>query len=384
MFDINRSGVLIFMLSALLFFGVGCGGRDMNSVGHTLDQKDESGPSVKAEKTDGPNGGSINSEPAGNPKPEEEIGANNEAVARGKGDADGPKVHADGAKLEARGGSDRESSPGPQKKWFSIGEISVSKWWYWLGGLVGVVLLGFISNKYRLIRILQKKDQNQTSAPHDSQRHSKNEQNSTGVSQLTPHLVLATDFNQLKQDVATLTEITLNLEHQVERLNIEFEELKRPQRKQTDENPREPRVSEEPRYTVPTTPVNPSRALSAMFVEWCRERGAMINRDPLLNSELQKHLPGASARTITRDLDSPARPIEFGERAAASPAEYWLVDYDRNQWLLPKPQSATQFRDDTEEVYSGRVRPCELREIDLAIVRLSGSTFLLTKKGAMR
>lgn len=138
--------------------------------------------------------------------------------------------------------------------------------------------------------------------------------------------------------------------------------------------------SEEPSAPAPSR--DPGEAVAQTFVEWCRRGGPMISRDGNFIRELQKHIPEARMRIVRRDLDSPARPIEFDERGGNSPAEYWLVEVGEGRWLLPQPVSGGQFRD-TGEVFEGRAAPSQLQDIRPAEVRQEGSVLRLIRPGLL-
>jgi hypothetical protein len=235
------------------------------------------------------------------------------------------------------------------------------------GGLAGFLLVGSRQEKERR--------KNGISGPPSIVLPPPNPEPSAAYKSLVARL----EFEKLEVEVRDLAHQVESLRSENEQLSVAVAAFKAQERRpEVEEVRREPREER-------TTPerINPEVALSQMFVDWCAKRGALVGHAHLFEAELQRSVPGAKVVTTYRDLDSPARPVEFHTNGGSSPAEYWIVEHETEQWLLPKPQNAAQFRDDSEEVFRGRVRPCDLQHIAPALVRQVNGGFVLLEKGKM-
>jgi TolA-binding protein len=120
--------------------------------------------------------------------------------------------------------------------------------------------------------------------------------------------------------------------------------------------------------------------IASSFIEWCKQPGAMISKVAHFARDLKKAMAGMQVHAVHRDMDSPALPIEFHEQSVLSPAEYWLVTSGSSAWILPQPLNARHFRE-LDPCFVGDCAPATLRSISPAVVRRSGSVYVLDQEG---
>lgn len=127
------------------------------------------------------------------------------------------------------------------------------------------------------------------------------------------------------------------------------------------------------------------RQLAQAFADWCQQGGTLVSRVTNFGTALKSILPGANVVTMSRDMDSPARPIELKTDNVVSPAEYWVVSLGMQHWLLPQPQGSTHFRELSPCFESQRtnINPSSLQQIKPGRLQSTGAGMQLVEVGVV-
>jgi hypothetical protein len=122
------------------------------------------------------------------------------------------------------------------------------------------------------------------------------------------------------------------------------------------------------------------QALCEVFIEWCHEGGAMMDRYYMFERRVRDEHGDAEVTPIYQDTR--ASGVELTYDAEDISDEFWLVEVGTRHLVFPQPRDATHFRT-LDPLFDsvGDASPETLSDIRPAVVRLDGDSYLLESSG---